>query len=835
MTLVLSAAVNVTYEVYDGSTLLGSKAVEQAANLPASVPTELLNGYYQPAYDITYSQETVGTSDCTITVTLTPKTGVVTDVANLSNEVAYMMTTERGSLGSNGTQMVSTNGTSYTASNFAIISYEGKYYLWSVADSKWVKNQTQPALTENVGEAGQLVIDPTGLDKPLFYLGMGTNGMNIAGGYGTGIVVNSWTTRDPGNQYVIKANGEFDPTSALAALDEYFHPSYTINYVVKDESGATLFTANDVPTTEGANITTLPEAYQHSLFYTYNTVNVTISENVTEIVFTATPKADAPFQFTADTSAPVWYNLTIRPDNSANTAYPTFVDGGTPNVTLPATMAEDETTQWAFIGSPYAGFQVVNKAAGTSLVLGSASAKNDGNSGGNTHATLASPGSQTYEVWTVTENSNVPGGFFMNNAEGDYLNRRSNANLAYWTGGHDIGSTFVAAKILTDDEKYNELIALLESYELGDDLHQYNVEGKTISEATSDIANLKAAGYTPENMTAAQALADAMRLNMPQANTFLRIKGKTSGKYLAAGTASNGKYNMTDAEDATTIFLFTGTKLINYSNGFGNGMTASSWAWTNTGMDAASDVEFQDGLNNRGYGIKSATANFYDNGDGTASADRGGGVTINAGTNARYVSWQLEKVTELPVTLHESETKEGYSIWIATFSAPVGVVSVDGAEVHKVTDTGSAFFCEPTNTRGIPAGKGALLVSETEMETVTVTLGETDDDFETALSPLYACEKGKTGLFFGKVEGSEIAGLYPIDSETLTGGFKAFVDDSTGEGKEMIFTNESNGVDTIDNGQLNIENGAVYNLQGQKVTKAQKGVFIQNGKKVVVK
>ncbi|MBQ7494907.1 MAG: hypothetical protein IJT75_03975, partial [Bacteroidaceae bacterium] len=30
-----------------------------------------------------------------------------------------------------------------------------------------------------------------------------------------------------------------------------------------------------------------------------------------------------------------------------------------------------------------------------------------------------------------------------------------------------------------------------------------------------------------------------------------------------------------------------------------------------------------------------------------------------------------------------------------------------------------------------------------------------------------------------------------------------------------------------------VENGAVYNLAGQRVNKAQKGIFIQNGKKVV--
>ena len=43
------------------------------------------------------------------------------------------------------------------------------------------------------------------------------------------------------------------------------------------------------------------------------------------------------------------------------------------------------------------------------------------------------------------------------------------------------------------------------------------------------------------------------------------------------------------------------------------------------------------------------------------------------------------------------------------------------------------------------------------------------------------------------------------------------------------------GIETIDNSQLTIDNGAVFNLQGQKVTKAQKGVYIQNGRKVIVR
>ena len=43
------------------------------------------------------------------------------------------------------------------------------------------------------------------------------------------------------------------------------------------------------------------------------------------------------------------------------------------------------------------------------------------------------------------------------------------------------------------------------------------------------------------------------------------------------------------------------------------------------------------------------------------------------------------------------------------------------------------------------------------------------------------------------------------------------------------------GIDTIDAASSNEANGAYYNLQGQRVEKPQHGVYIHNGKKVVIK
>ncbi|MBQ9285041.1 MAG: RICIN domain-containing protein [Bacteroidaceae bacterium] len=216
-----STTVNVTYELYesDGTTLIASEVVIQDKNSEISVPTALTSNIYY-----NYSTEgTIGTDDCTIKVIRTLKAGIVYPISNLSNYKAYTLTTARGTLGTNGIQMVSTNGTTFSASNFAIINYEERYYLYSVADSKFVSHNTQPTLTDDIGEVSPITLELT--DVPYYFMKMGNNGVNVATGYGTGIVINNWVTQDPGNQYVIEEANDFDPTEALAALEAFFHPS----------------------------------------------------------------------------------------------------------------------------------------------------------------------------------------------------------------------------------------------------------------------------------------------------------------------------------------------------------------------------------------------------------------------------------------------------------------------------------------------------------------------------------------------------------------------------------------------------------------------------------
>lgn len=75
--------------------------------------------------------------------------------------------------------------------------------------------------------------------------------------------------------------------------------------------------------------------------------------------------------------------------------------------------------------------------------------------------------------------------------------------------------------------------------------------------------------------------------------------------------------------------------------------------------------------------------------------------------------------------------------------------------------------------------------------------------------------------------------VYKSAGSTNIKAFRAYIDVDNAAEVKMFVDGIETGIDEI-NGTA-VENGAIYNLAGQRVSKAQKGVFIVNGKKVIVK
>ena len=544
-----------------------------------------------------------------------------------------------------------------------------------------------------------------------------------------------------------------------------------------------------------------------------------------------------PFTVSTDYANAVWHNMKLH------TTYPLYNSDNTTNVKLPANPGTEINSEWAFIGNPYDGFQIINKGAGDGLVLGSAT-DDAGSTGAGSYATMATSGTQIYEKWFPRTSIHYTNGFYLYNSNDHALNKRSNDNLAYWTGGADAGSTFTVSSVTANATELTAIADKLDACTYGTAFGEYSLSGAyTGYESymkTVIIPGLKS-GYTYEHLLNARAIKDAKSLNMPEAGSFLRIKGNTSGKYLASGLASNNKFNMTKAEDATTIFYFDGTRLTNFGSGMCNGMNKSAWEWV-VG-NSASTVVFQDGLTNGGYGIKSATCNFYDNGDNSNSADRGDNVTITESTNKRYTKWQLTEVTSLPVTFNSAAL--GY----ATFNSPVAleipkdvkayVCRIDGETIkffnaNKYTD-GDGNWILPANTAVLLYNKD-YLKDETKDFTIVSeegSYGEDENKFEgtvAAVNPATGC----TYYSLRKTKNVNTMGFYQRTSTAALAGFRAWIVDHTGGARNftIVFDGDSDPTGIVEAMGLENDNVEIYDLNGRKLSSYQKGINIINGKKI---
>ena len=183
----------------------------------------------------------------------------------------------------------------------------------------------------------------------------------------------------------------------------------------------------------------------------------------------------------------------------------------------------------------------------------------------------------------------------------------------------------------------------------------------------------------------------------------------------------------------------------------------------------------------------------------------------------------------LPASLNAS----GY----ATFASTYALDFSDDSEYSawQITGvSGSAItFSQITGT--VAAGTGVLLKGTASSSiNIPVAASGTDISGTNKLEGITSATAvaadtyyGLSGNVFKKVSEGTVpagkallpAGAIPASARELTFVFEG---------------DETTGVKTIDNGQWTIDNGAVYDLQGRKVTKPVKGgLYIVNGKKVI--
>ena len=229
---VTEATVAVTYELWVGGVKV-NEVVDDAAQFSAvDVPSALTANYSALSYNFATSG-TIGNEDCTITVTATLKSNVITALNQLSNSKTYTLTTERGALYIKSDHLASTHGDNAgaTPGEFALINIDDNYYLYSVGASKFVLNDGTLSTTVTSNVVALTMTEQTIQHLYLFILGSkGVNVTDTSDGYE--LVINNWTTADAGNRYCIVEAGDFDATAVVAALNEFLHGETAFNNTI---------------------------------------------------------------------------------------------------------------------------------------------------------------------------------------------------------------------------------------------------------------------------------------------------------------------------------------------------------------------------------------------------------------------------------------------------------------------------------------------------------------------------------------------------------------------------------------------------------------------------
>ncbi len=823
-----STTVNVTYELYesDGTTLVSSETVVQEKNSAVNVPSAMTASTY-----FSYTTEgTIGTEDCTIKVTRTPQTGIVYPLTNLSNNKSYYIYTKNQARG--GLSTYEDNGTKYLASpvksalsisakKFAIISYEGNYYLYSVDDAGFVTysaNQRAPLAATVTGTADAVAFTQT--TAPLYEImfdGSTNKIFNSSSSYTYGMVFNTWGSSssewDDGCQYTIEEADDFDPTDALAALEGFFHPAYTLTYVVKDANGATIFTSEAQPTTLGTQITTLPAEYQRD-FCTYNNIDITVSNTETIAEFTATYEG-LPFTISTDYDNATWYYM-----NGHASYNDRYISTNGTNIVWSQGNGLGDAYRWAFMGSPYA-LKLVNKANGAEYFLM-----------GTNPATMGT----TAKGWTLKKQTNTSwasgeNGFGLYDDDLTYLNTQG-STLKYW-GQFDQGSTYWVEEVPTNWASYVE--ADIKPW-FDNNGNFFELKSSVVSENQSKYDDaLTNCSY--ETYLELKALITEPTNYAYPGTGYYRIKSSGArsigSSYIGYGQPTSGTPGLITvaatnaASDFSTVIKLTGSDG-SYTIST-EGVYVQNQTNSNTAFPATADAAEAAAFAFIPYNTPGVTVITSDGDDYGYFHEAGWTVPAvvrwTAAADASH--WTVESADNITVTISDA----GY----ATLYVPFAVEIPSGVKAYTATTNGTDLtLSEITGT--IPAGTAVILEGNEDDYTFAIDATNTDEAITSNLVGNYLASTAPVDSYVLQKQG-EVVGFYKVAgaAKDIKANRAYLAVPSGSEVKAFVLGDTATGINSIDNGQLTMGNEAIFNLAGQRVEKAQRGIYIKNGKKVVVK
>ena|GEM_PF-3777613 len=343
---------------------------------------------------------------------------------------------------------------------------------------------------------------------------------------------------------------------------------------------------------------------------------------------------------------------------------------------------------------------------------------------------------------------------------------------------------------------------------------------------------------TEDLVSAKQQLVDAIagvQINMPENGKFYRVRCAGNGMKYLQSTLDESNANdvrlqvLSSATSVNATFCYIDGALLSYTTGLYIN------AYRFNGVGTKSEVAFSKASNG-----KVGTYNILVDGRYIFGASDNNKIDSGTTPDARDgYTWWLEEVTTLPVTVSAA----GY----ATLYAPVALnILEESVTVYTAAVKGEYLTLKPIEEGGaIPANTGVLI----EAAEGTYNFEITGDDFvpiddnaftgalakstKNAEKKVYTLQKptnNEVGFYLFKGQNSEGATTY-------INGFRAWVELDPETSVQALRITRGGAEDTTGIEQL-VDNNAelvIYDLLGRRVEKMEKGIYIVNGRKVVIK
>ena len=163
----------------------------------------------------------------------------------------------------------------------------------------------------------------------------------------------------------------------------------------------------------------------------------------------------------------------------------------------------------------------------------------------------------------------------------------------------------------------------------------------------------------------------------------------------------------------------------------------------------------------------------------------------------------------------------------ATFGSVSKNAKPNGVKAYAAKLNGTKV--ELTEVTNVPAGKG-VVIEATAAGNFAPTFDVEAADIESDLLVSNGTVTGDGSTIFVLAKKNDVVGFYKLKEGDKVPAGKAYLKIAATSREFIAIDGEATAIKSVETEKAN---GAVYNLAGQQVKNAQKGVFIMNGKKVI--